>query len=254
MNKKTIQLFGIILGMVVLCSFNFINRETTSNNEEPKVFKKHTVSPGLVMAGYQGWFDATEDGAGRGWYHYSRNGRFEPGFCTIDLWPEMSEYEKQYKTAFKFENDTPATVYIPQDESSVRLHFKWMKDYGIDGVFMQRFVGEIKNESGRNHFNKVLQSASKAALDYDRTIAVMYDLSGMRSEDVDVVLADWKKLKEQYGYDNRKRYSNYLFDGNRPVVAVWGVGFNDKRRYNFANIESEDSKIQFCLKLYKLLR
>ena len=237
MNKKYIQLVGLILGVVVLSSFNLIIRDTKNSSKEPKVFKKHTVSPGLVMAGYQGWFDTPEDGAGRGWYHYQRKGRFEPGFCSIDVWPEMSEYEKQYETAFKFEDGSPAKVFSPQDESIVRLHFKWMKDYGIDGVFMQRFVGEIKNESGRNHFNKVLQSATKAALDYDRTIAIMYDLSGMSSADVDFVIADWKKLKEQYGYDKRKRYSNYLFDGNRPVVAVWGVGFNDNRRYNLADIE-----------------
>jgi len=237
MINKYIRLVGIIFCVGVLCSFNVINRDTADKSKEPKGFKKHTISPGLVMAGYQGWFDAPDDGAGRGWYHYSRNGRFEPGNCKIDVWPEMSEYEKQYKTAFKFEDGSQATVFSPQDESTVRLHFKWMKDYGIDGVFMQRFVAEIKNESGRNHFNKVLQSASKAALDYDRTIAIMYDLSGMRSEDVDVVIADWKKLKEEYGYDKRKRYSNYLFDGKRPVVAVWGVGFNDNRKYNLADIE-----------------
>ena len=237
MTNKYIRLVGIIICVGVLCGFNIISGKATDNKKEPKRFKKHTISPGLVMAGYQGWFDAPDDGAGRGWYHYSRNGRFEPGTCKIDVWPEMSEYEKQYKTAFKFEDGSQATVFSPQDESTVRLHFKWMKDYGIDGVFMQRFVAEIKNESGRNHFNKVLQSASKAALDYDRTIAIMYDLSGMRSEDVDVVIADWKKLKAEYGYDKRKRYSNYLFDGKKPVVAVWGVGFNDNRKYNLADIE-----------------
>jgi hypothetical protein len=212
-------------------------KEAAVKGKEQKEFIKHTISPGLVMAGYQGWFDTPDDEAGRGWYHYERNGRFEPGYCTIDLWPDMSEYEKQYETAFRFEDGTPATVFSPHDESTVRLHFKWMKDYHIDGVFMQRFVGEIKSESGRNHFNKVLQSASKAALDYDRTIAIMYDLSGMRSEDVNVLIEDWKKLKAQYGYDQRTRYSNYLFCNDRPVVAIWGVGFNDGRRYNLADIE-----------------
>lgn len=99
-------------------------------------------------------------------------------------------------------------------------------------MFLQRFVNELKSESVRAHFNKVVQSASKSALEFDRTICIMYDLSGMRSEDVDLVIADWKMLKNQHGYDKRTRYSNYLFDGNRPVVAVWGVVFNDNRKYN----------------------
>ncbi|MCY2993631.1 MAG: hypothetical protein NTY19_37995 [Planctomycetota bacterium] len=39
---------------------------------------------GKVMCGYQGWFTAPDDGAQRGWTHYSRRGRFEPGSCNID--------------------------------------------------------------------------------------------------------------------------------------------------------------------------
>ena len=184
------------------------------------------------MSGYQGWFDAPEDGAGRGCYHYGKAGKFEPGFCKVDLWTEMTEYEKQYPTAFKFEDGSVANSFSSHDESTLKLHFKWMKEYGVDGAFLQRFVNELKSESGRVHFNKVVQSASKSALEYDRTICIMYDLSGMRSKDLDLVIADWKMLKNQYGYDKRTHYSNYLFDGNRPVVAIWGVGFNDNRKYN----------------------
>ena len=149
----------------------------------------------------------------------------------------MNEYEKQYQTAFKYEDGTPATVFSPADESTVRLHFKWMKDYKIDGVFMQRFVSEIRNESGMKHFTRVLGSASKAAAEYDRTIAVMYDLSGITSNEVDIVMDDWKNLLKKFGFDDRKKYGNYLFCNDRPLVAIWGVGFNDNRRYNLDDIE-----------------
>lgn len=226
----------LIVGVAALLGIISIN-DVSAKSNETKGFQKHTISPGLVMAGYQGWFNTPTDGANRGWHHYERQGRFEPGFCTIDLWPDMGEYEKKYETAFRFEDGTPATVYSPYDESSVQLHFKWMKQYGIDGVFMQRFISEIRNKSGRAHFNKVLQSASESALKYDRTIAVMYDLSGIRSEEVDIVISDWKSLMKQFGFNQRNRYPNYLFDRNRPVVAVWGIGFNDNRRYNL-----EDAK------------
>ena len=46
---------------------------------------------GRVVAGYQGWFRAEGDGSGLGFFHYHKRGRFEPGACTIDLWPDMSE-------------------------------------------------------------------------------------------------------------------------------------------------------------------
>ncbi len=200
-------------------------------------FKKHTLSPGLVMAGYQGWFGTPTDGADRGWYHYNRRGKFEPGWCTIDMWPDMNEYEIQYETAFWYEDDTPAKIFSSHDESTVRLHFRWMKEYGLDGVYMQRFVAEIKSEKGRNHFNKVLQSATNAASDYDRTIAIMYDMSGMVSADTSVIMEDWKKLLEKHQYHNRSSFKQYLFKDDRPLVAIWGAGFNDGRKYNMADVE-----------------
>ena len=56
---------------------------------------------GLTMTGYQGWFNTPGDGAGRGWNHYAVNGKFGPGSCKVDCWPDVSEYEKTYETPFK---------------------------------------------------------------------------------------------------------------------------------------------------------
>jgi glycoprotein endo-alpha-1,2-mannosidase len=78
---------------------------------------KHSASSrfssyeGRVMCGYQGWFRAEGDGAGRGWVHYCTRGRFEPASLKVDLWPEVSEYEKTYPTPFLNRDGTPARVF-----------------------------------------------------------------------------------------------------------------------------------------------
>ena len=187
---------------------------------------KYNSYKGLIMAGYQGWFNAPDDGAGRGWYHYSGSkGRFEPGCCTIDMWPDVREYEKVYKTKFVFDDGTPAYTFSSHDPSTVDTHFRWMKEYGLNGVFMQRFVNEVKGKSGKMHFNKVLDSAVSSARKYDRAICIMYDLSGMKKADVDFVLSDLDELDSTYKFKKRKKVPTYLFHNKKPLVAVWGVGF-----------------------------
>lgn len=62
--------------------------------------RQYNSYKGLVMAGYQGWFNAPGDGSGRGWHHYNGSNGFRPGSCSVDFWPEVSEYKKLYKTEF----------------------------------------------------------------------------------------------------------------------------------------------------------
>lgn len=188
---------------------------------------------GLVMAGYQGWFNAQGDGENRGWYHYERKGRFRPGFCTIDLWPEVSEYSDLYETEFYYDDGTRASVFSSADATTTDTHFRWMKEYGLDGVFMQRFVAEISNPSGRNHFNNVLGNAMLAANKYSRAICVMYDLSGMPASGPEILLEDIAELAKDHHLFDHAANPSYLFHGGKPLVAVWGVGFNDHRRYGY---------------------
>lgn len=195
------------------------------------VRKQYNSYKGLVMAGYQGWFNAPDDGAGRGWYYYTGRNGFRPGSCSIDMWPDVSEYEKTYQTEFQFADGTPAYVFSSFDESTVHTHFRWMKEYGIDGVFMQRFVGEIKNPKGKKHFNKVLASAMTAANQYQRAICVMYDLSGMRPGDEEVLLSDIDEVCQTHNLKKHRKNPSYLYHNGKPLVVVWGIGFNDNRQY-----------------------
>ncbi|MEJ1240292.1 glycoside hydrolase family 71/99-like protein [Chryseolinea sp. T2] len=187
----------------------------------------HPSYKGLIMAGYQGWHNTPEDGSGRGWGHYVQRGTFGPGNCKIDMWPESKEYPRMYKTPFKHADGSDAYLPSDNDASTTDVRFRWMKEYGIDGVFMQRFVANArKNGLVRNHFNKVLSDALVASRKYSRAIAVMYDLSGMRdSIDVPLIIRDWKNLVDSMKITSGGDKQPYLYHNGRPLVVLWGVGF-----------------------------
>lgn len=230
-----------------------------STEEVTEVYNKPDFTPhkegepyntyrGLVMAGYQGWFCAPGSGCPHGdhknteWYHYRENNIFEPGVLknSIDFWPDMSEYEKKYTPGkFILPNGQKAQVYSAYDRSSVLLHFKWMKEYGIDGVFMQRFVGEvIDNPDGKDHFDKVLASAMEGSNIYQRAICVMYDLGGFLPERLDKVLTDAQDIMDKYQLKDRTKQKFYLYQDDKPLITLWGVGFNDGRPYSLKDVEN----------------
>jgi len=219
------------------------NNKDTIYDEKGCLYKSYDK---LVMAGYQGWFAAKGDESERGWYHYKANCGFEPGCSSIDMWPDMREYTKQYETPFSFTNGTKASLYSPYDAETIDLHFKWMKEYGIDGVHMQRFVVEINGSkfNGKRHFNKVLENALKASVKYGRSISIMYDLSGCKKEDIAYVAQDFKELQRQFDLFDNIKNPTYLRHNGKPLVSIWGVGFNDKRKYSIADVEALVTKLK----------
>lgn len=191
---------------------------------------------GLAMTGYQGWFNTPDDGAGLGWKHYAKNSKFAPGSCSIDMWPDVSEYEKVYPTAFKHQDGSTAYIFSSHDASTVDLHFKWMAEYGIDGAFVQRFVQSLKGEKQQRNSNEILKNALSSAMKHHRAICVMYDLSGMSAGDEDILIEDWKNLQSQMRLTSQKD-NHYLHHNSKPLVAIWGIGFNDNRKYGYDNIK-----------------
>jgi hypothetical protein len=156
------------------------------------------------------------------------------------MWPDVSEYEKTYETSFKLEDGSNARVFSSADKSTTNLHFKWMKDYGVDGVFMQRFFSSTKDKNVNATPNVILKNALEAASINDRAIAVMYDLSGLSrsGEDLSCIIEDWKFLVDELKVTNQAGNKTYLHHNGKPVVAIWGVGFPD-RPYNIRNIGLE---------------
>ncbi len=110
-----------------------------------------------------------------------------------------------------------------------------MHDYGIDGVFLQRFASELQNPALAALRNEVLRGVRTSAARHGRTWAIMYDLSGMRAGTVErAIEEDWKRLVDLGNVRRDPRLQHFR---GRPLVALWGVGFNDGRRYSLDECE-----------------
>ena len=188
-----------------------------------------------VMCGYQGWFNCEGDGANLGWVHWGRGRKdpMGPGNVTIDLWPNVSEYaaDELYATDFKNADGSPAQVFSSHSRKTVLRHFEWMREYGIDGAFVQRFANGLKRDEQRHHKNVVLSHVREGANLNGRAYAVMYDLSGLPAGGVATVWTDWRMLRDEMHITED---AAYLHHEGKPVVSVWGVGFGDDRAYTLA--------------------
>lgn len=186
---------------------------------------------GKVMCGYQGWFNAEGDGAERCWVHWTRRGgKLAPGNAKIDLWPDVSELaaDERFPTGFTNAAGQVAEVFSPYKTATVLRHFQWMRDYGIDGAFVQRFITDLRDARALRHNNTVLDHCREGANRSGRAYAVMYDLSGLGTNRIQEVIDDWKSLRTRMHVTEDPAY---LRHHGHPLVAVWGVGFNDNRRY-----------------------
>jgi hypothetical protein len=178
-----------------------------------------------VLCGYQGWFRCPGDPADRGWLHWSRQRRrITPETVTFEMWPDLSEYtadEKYPAPGFTYPDGKPAHLFSSAHPRTVQRHFRWMKEYGIDGVFVQRFLVNLRDPS----FDKVLGHVRTSAAKTGRVYAVCYDLSGAPTDKLyGLLVDDWKRLVDGWKVT---RDGRYLHHGGKPVVFVWGF-FSDR--------------------------
>ena len=142
---------------------------------------------GKVLCGYQGWFNTSCDGASFGFTHWGQGlDRPGGGRFTVDMWPDVSEYDSDDLCdvpGLKMPDGSPALLYSAFRKGPVLLHTKWMRQYGIDGVFVSRFIGEAVSPSRSRHVNRVLASLREGCHREGRVWAMMLDLSMGRERD-----------------------------------------------------------------------
>ena len=188
---------------------------------------------GSVMCGYQGWFRVPADGSNNGWHHYfsGQGGKdFGPGACGIDVWPDVRELPPadRFATPFRFADGSVAEVFSSTRPTTVDVHFRWMKEYGIDGVFLQRFAATARDPRFRVPMDGILDACRTSAKTHGRAWAMMYDLSGLKPGETESVIADWRRLRTEQKLADVLKEPAYLRHRGKPLVALWGIGFNDR--------------------------
>lgn len=185
---------------------------------------------GKVMCGYQGWFAAPGDGSEMGWFHWGDKNGFGPDNVNVEMWPDVSELDpdERFPTPFRHRDGRVAEVFSSYNRKTVMRHFRWMQEYGIDGVFVQRFATRIQKPVDLRFTTTVLGHCRAGANEYGRTYAVMYDLTALPKGGTQVVREDWKLLSERMRITSDPAYQRHR---GKPVVAIWGIGFADGRAY-----------------------
>ncbi|KIJ14829.1 hypothetical protein PAXINDRAFT_169514 [Paxillus involutus ATCC 200175] len=186
------------------------------------------------LVGYQGWFTCAGDGkpigeGHHGWLHWFNAPITYGGHPNMDLWPDVSEYspsELYPAPGLKTANDEQVFLFSSRHQKTVQRHFHWMALHGVDGAFLQRFAGECENQGIRAVRDEVGARVREAAEAEGRVFAIMYDVSGVTPDRIQSILEkDWKHLvHDQRLLDSR----NYLRENGKPVVALWGFGFNER--------------------------
>lgn len=175
---------------------------------------------GKVICGYQGWFGTPSDQSGDGyWRHWGGGAPDHLERVTFELYPDMREYDQDnlHPTGHApYGDGRSAAIFSSANADVVDTHFRWMAEYGIDGVALQRFFGDIP----RPRMRRIMQMARQAAEKYGRVFYVCYDISGGHGEDfVSRMCEDIDHLSE-WVLDSPA----YLHEDGRPVLQIWGFG------------------------------
>ncbi|KAL7816081.1 hypothetical protein V8C44DRAFT_308772 [Trichoderma aethiopicum] len=174
---------------------------------------------GKWLYGYQGWFRKPAAGVNN---HWSPNGGTPgPGNVEFEFVPDVSQYPANclFASTLTAPNGQSVQLYDNTCEGVVDLHFKWMQQYGLDGVIVQRFLSHLDDAS----FMTILNQVEAAAVKYGRGFMVEYDASGGNSATASVaaqILADYNSKVKPYTSS-----SAYLHHNGKPAVMVFGVGF-----------------------------
>lgn len=215
-----------MIAFVLTCFFGLV----AISAEKPAIVDSSTLV-GRVMCGYQCWFRCPGDATGTGWGHWVRSRKdFSPDLLTFEMWPDVSIYPESERfpvPGFTHPDGSQAYLFSSDSKVVVKRHFELLRDYGIDGVWLQRFViglpgSRLPDEDmylyAASHL-RITRHVREAARETGRVWAVSYDIAGTPTEKIyDVLTENWKQTVDA-GFVQDDRYMKH--DG-KPVVQIWG--------------------------------
>lgn len=210
---RGLSLLKILVLIVGFCSFQLITQAQDNS------------ITGKVICGYQGWFNCYGDGSPvKRWVHWSRgkyktnDGLPSPGYLTFEMYPDVNDYKPSslFQTGFANLGDgEPSVLFSSTKKDVMDKHFSWMKQYGIDGVALQRFLTSdgvfVKQK------DTVALNMCTIAEKYQRIFYLMYD---MKASDSTVFKNDLLHV-ETFNLDSSPYYAH---KNGKPVICIWGFG------------------------------
>jgi hypothetical protein len=182
---------------------------------------------GKFIVGYQGWFGCPGDvGDNHDWQHWFLQG-VGPETLTVDMLPVVKNFESKdlCNTGLTQPDGSILYLYSAQNPRIVAAHFLWMRQHGIDGAAVQRFIANMEHQR-TPRFDNVLNNERAAAEASGTVFFVTYDISGGNPNTVvDSVRSDWRHLVRDLRVTDSP---SYLRDHGKPVVELWGFGFTNR--------------------------
>jgi hypothetical protein len=183
---------------------------------------------GRLIVGYQGWFGCPQDVPGNArWEHWFHRNSSGVENLAVDLLPLVTQFrtEDLCPTSLRRADGAPINVFSSQNPRVVEQHFKWMREHGIDGAAVQRFVAPLAIAELKMRSDRVMRNVRAAAESNGRVFYVTYDVSGASAATViDDIRRDWQYLSKDLKLTASPRY---LHVNGKPVLQLWGFGFKD---------------------------
>jgi hypothetical protein len=180
---------------------------------------------GKSVAGYQAWFVAGT--LTSGWVHWNHKTSAAPGPGTMsfEVCPDVTEYPDEVLKPTNFAlmgNGQPLKLFSSSSKEVIDVHYRWMREYGIDGAAVQRFIGNI-GSAIINSEGSTIHKIRRAAEANERIFYICYDTSSSGMEETwdETIKMDWVYNVEQNNLTTSPAYAKV---DNKPVVQLWGIG------------------------------
>jgi len=181
---------------------------------------------GKITVGYQGWFACAGDHqpTPNWWWHWTRDWGQKPSPTnnSIKSWPDVRDYAVTFATDWpKLGNGQQARLFSSYTTQTVNTQFNWMRENEIDTAALQRFNPKSDEGPIRDAMALRVRAAAEAN---GRKFYIMYDVSGWRAMATEMK-ADWTTKMSTL-----TKSPAYARQSGKPVVCIWGFGFNDDAR------------------------